>query len=422
MAKQDYIFPKGFYWGAATASHQVEGNNKNDWSVWEESPKRIAYLKESGLAKKYGLKNFISGRSADHYNKFREDFKLAKDLGHNATRFSIEWSRIEPEEGKFDEKGINHYKSVIKYLKQLNIEPFVTLWHWPLPLWLSEKGGWENSKTPKYFERYARKVVEALGDDVKYWITLNEPDVNSGAAYIAKMWPPQKRNVFQYFKVTKNLIKGHKLAYTEIKKINNKAQVGIAKHNTFFSVKGKCLINKLIKTVCHSYWNHLWLNSIKDYQDYIGLNHYQHCRIYYGVFKNEFKITNDLGWEIYPTSLYHTLVDLKRYNKPIYITENGLADAKDKKRTWYIYTMVKEVHQAIQDGVDVRGYLHWSLMDNFEWADGYWPRFGLIEINYSTLKRKPRESAFFYKDICINNGITKNIQEKYKEKIKAPIS
>ncbi|MGI5897883.1 MAG: glycoside hydrolase family 1 protein [Candidatus Dojkabacteria bacterium] len=422
MAKQNYIFPKGFYWGASTASHQVEGNNKNDWSVWEESPKRIAYLKESGLAKKVGLQNFISGKSADHYNKFREDFKLAKDLGHNATRFSIEWSRIEPEEGKFDEKEINHYKSVIKYLKQLNIEPFVTLWHWPLPLWLSEKGGWENSKTPKYFERYARRVVEALGDDVKYWITLNEPEIYSGMSYLFGVWPPQKKSRYKHIKVVLNLRKGHILAYKCIKKINSKAQIGITKNNAYFNIENHSLINRIVKNYREYTENTIWLDAIKNYQDFIGLNHYFHNKVNYFTNDNDNLITNDLGWEIYPTSLYHALIDLKKYNKPIYITENGLADAKDKKRFWYIYTMVKEVHQAIQDGVDVKGYLHWSLMDNFEWADGYWPRFGLIEIDYNTLKRKPRESAFFYKDICINNGITKNIQEKYKEKIKTPIS
>lgn len=415
MAK-DYTFPKGFYWGAATASHQVEGNNKNDWSEWEKSERRIQDLKSKGLVEKYGLDNFISGRGADHYNKYKEDFELAKELGHNATRFSIEWSRIEPEEGKFNEKEIQHYKDVVKTLKGLGIEPFVTLWHWPIPLWMKDKGGWESSEMPKYFVRYARKVVEALGD-VKFWITLNEPEVNSGMSYMLSVWPPQKRNIFQYFKVVHNLIKSHRLAYQAIKEINSNAQVGIAKQNAYFTIKGKSLINKIIRFVVNFYWNELWFYCIKKYQDFIGLNHYFHNQIYYGLNKNENKITNDLGWEIWPTSLYYCLKELKKYNKPVYITENGLADSKDEKRIWFIFEMLKGVHKAIEEGVDVRGYLHWSLMDNFEWAEGYWPRFGLIEIDYKTLERKPRKSAHFYRDICVHNGITSSTIEKYKKDI-----
>ena len=414
---QDYIFPKNFYWGAATASHQVEGNNHNDWTEWEKSEKRVKDLKSSGLVGKHGLDNFISGRSADHYNKYKEDFKLAKELGHNATRFSIEWSRIEPEEGKFNQKAIDHYKDVIKTLKELDIEPFVTLWHWPIPIWLRDKGGLKSSEMPKYFVRYAKKVVEALGDDVKFWIVLNEPEVNAGMGYMLGIWPPQKKNILQYFRVTYNLMKAHKLTYKEVKKINPKAQVGIAKQNVSFSLKRDTPVNRIIRCLANFYWNHVWLCSLKKYQDFIGLNHYFHCVVDYGLYKNDFKIVNDLGWEIWPTSLYECLKDLKKYNTPVYITENGLADAKDEKRTWFIYEMLKGVHKAIEEGIDVKGYLHWSLMDNFEWAEGYWPRFGLIEIDYDTLERKPRKSAYFYRDICIHNGIVASTVDKYKKEI-----
>jgi len=414
---QDYIFPKNFYWGAATASHQVEGHNHNDWTEWEQSEKRIKDLKSSGLVGKHGLDNFISGRSADHYNKYKEDFKLAKELGHNATRFSIEWSRIEPEEGKFNQKAIDHYKDVIKTLKELDIEPFVTLWHWPIPIWLRDKGGLKSSEMPKYFVRYAKKVVEALGDDVKFWIVLNEPEVNAGMGYMLGIWPPQKKNILQYFRVTYNLMKAHKLTYKEVKKINPKAQVGIAKQNVSFSLKRNTPVNRIIRCLANFYWNHVWLCSLKKHQDFIGLNHYFHCVVDYGLYKNDFKIVNDLGWEIWPTSLYECLKDLEKYNKPVYITENGLADAKDEKRTWFIYEMLKGVHKAIEEGIDVKGYLHWSLMDNFEWAEGYWPRFGLIEIDYGTLERKPRKSAYFYRDICIHNGIVASTVDKYKKEI-----
>lgn len=414
---KDYIFPKGFYWGAATASHQVEGNNHNDWSEWEKSEARIEELEKAGLIKKHGLDNFISGRGPDHYNKYKDDFKLAKELGHNATRFSIEWSRVEPEEGKFDSKAIEHYKDVIKTLRKLDIEPFVTLWHWPIPVWMRDKGGWKSSEMPKYFLRYARKVVEALGKDVKFWITLNEPEVNSGLAYKEGVWPPQKRSICKYLRVNRNLIKAHILAYEAIKNIDSNAQIGIAKNNAYYKERGNGVINKAMKLIVRYFGNDFWLKSIDKYQDFIGLNHYFHNGIYYGLNKNENRITNDMGWEIYPTSLYHCLKELKKYNKPVYITENGLADSKDEKRTWFIFEMLKGVHRAIEEGVDVKGYLHWSLMDNFEWAEGYWPRFGLIEIDYKTLERKPRKSAYFYRDICIQNGITTSVIEKYRKEI-----
>ncbi len=142
-------FPKNFYWGAATSSHQVEGNNRNDWSEWEKSGDRIKDLEKRGLIKKYGLENYISGQACDHYNRFREDFDIAKSLGHNAHRFSIEWSRVEPEEGKFDEKEIEHYRQVILALKERGIEPFVTLWHWTVPVWFAQKGGWLNKDAPR---------------------------------------------------------------------------------------------------------------------------------------------------------------------------------------------------------------------------------------------------------------------------------
>jgi beta-glucosidase len=160
--------------------------------------------------------------------------------------------------------------------------------------------------------------------------------------------------------------------------------------------------------------NFYFLNRLKNYQDFIGLNHYFHNRINYGFNKNENEKLSDVGWELYPEAIYYVLVDLKRYNKPIYITENGLADAKDKQRSWFIFESLKNINRAINEGVNVKGYLHWSLVDNFEWDKGFWPRFGLLEIDYKTLERKVRPSAYFYRDICIANEITEDIISKYK--------
>lgn len=231
---QEFKFPSGFYWGASTASHQVEGGHTNDWTEWETSPAREAFLHANGEAEKYGLENFISGQACDHRTFYKDDFALAKELGHNATRFSIEWSRIEPEEGKFDEKEIHHYRNVIDEVRQLGIEPFVTLWHWPVPLWLRKKGAWENRQTADYFARFVEKVVAVLGDEVRFWITLNEAEIYAGNSYLAGVWPPQRKNPFLYWRVVHNLIAGHRKAYDVIRRLQPSAQVGVATNNAHF--------------------------------------------------------------------------------------------------------------------------------------------------------------------------------------------
>lgn len=415
--KKEIKFPKNFYWGAATASHQVEGGNHNDWSEWEKSEKRIEFLRSNGLIEKYGLENFVSGKAADHYNRFREDFKLAKELGHNATRFSIEWSRIEPKEGDFDEKEIEHYKQVIASLKELGIEPFVSIWHWPIPLWLKNKGGWQYNKICDYFVRYTEKISSSFGKDVKFWITINEPEIYTSDSYFNGIRPPQKKNLFAYLRVLYNLIKAHKKAYKIIKKANPESKIGIAKNNIYFEAYKNRFVNKILKKFIDWWWNFYFLNQIKNYQDFIGLNHYSRNLINYGFNKNENKRVSDMGWELYPEAIYFVLKDLKKFNKPIYITENGLADAKDQKRSWFIFESLKNVYRAMEEGVDVRGYLHWSLMDNFEWDKGFWPRFGLLEIDYKSSERKIRPSAKFYRDICVTNGITNEILKNHQKLI-----
>lgn len=411
---QKLIFPAGFYWGAATSSHQVEGGNSNDWTQWERNnAKRLAreakhiYQKwqQDGFPEMFNVSNYISGSACDHYNRFEEDFDIAKSLGHNAHRFSMEWSRIEPKEGRFDEKEIGHYRRVIEALRERGIEPFVTLWHWTLPLWLSEKGGVNCREFPALFARYAKKMADSLGDSVKFWITINEPEIYSSHAYFKGDWPPQNKGYFKYIKINNNLIKSHKKAYGIIKSINTNFNVGIAKNNIHFEDDKNKIINSFLKRIADWWWNFHILNRIKNHQDFIGLNHYFHNRIDYGFNKNEDKILSDLGWELYPGSIHAVLIDLKRYNKPIYITENGLADARDKNRVWFINKSLESVGRAIKDGVDVRGYLHWSLLDNFEWDKGFWPRFGLVEVDYNTMERKIRPSAFEYAKICKTNNL-----------------
>ena len=403
-------FPKGFLWGAATSAHQVEGNNHNQWTEWELKNSKIksqnAKLKKwpdfilEGYPNPLQEENYISGRACGHYNRYEEDFDIAKSLGHNAHRFSIEWSRIEPEEGKFNEKEIEHYRDVIRALRARNLEPFVTIWHWTMPVWFARKGGFEKNGNIKYFVRFCEYVTKEFKDDVTFWITLNEPEIYTTSSYLKGVWPPQKKNLISYLLVIKNLIKVHRESYRIIKKIEPSAQIGIAKNNIYFEAYQNKINNWILKKFIDWWWNFYFLNRIKNCQDFIGLNHYFHNRIKNLKFgQNENKKVSDMGWELHPEAIYYVLKDLKKYNKPVYITENGLADTKDENREWFIKESLKNIHKSISEGVDVRGYFYWSLLDNFEWDKGFWPRFGLVEIDYKTLKRKPRPSSKIYGEI-----------------------
>lgn len=377
-------FPEKFFWGTATSAYQVEGGIKNDWS-------------EAGS-------NYDAGTACDHYNRFEEDFDLAKSMNNNAHRFSIEWARIEPEQGKFNQDAIEHYKKVILALKQRGLEPFVSLYHWTLPVWFAEQGGWLNPKAPEYFARFTEKVVLEYKDLVKFWITLNEPNVYAPNCYLQGVWIPFIKNPFKMVRVAKQLVKAHKLSFEKIKKNAPNSHVGLVTNNTWF--------RGIIKIFSNYLYNHWFLKHIENYYDFIGLNHYfthslfsaiNHLKVRQNTKNNEL---TDMGWRIIPEGIYHVLMDLKKYNKPIYITENGLADAKDAKRAQFILDHLKWIHKAIEDGVNVKGYFHWSLLDNFEWDKRFWPRFGLIEIDYENgLKRIPRPSSKIYAEICKNNAI-----------------
>lgn len=378
-------FPQNFLWGSATSAYQVEGGIKDsDWSKF----------KDAGIA-------------CDHYNRYEEDFDLLEELNQNAFRFSIEWSRIEPREGEFDEKEIEHYKKVLLALRERGISSFVSLYHWTLPLWFSEKGGWLNLQSPDYFGKYVEKVVGSLKEYVDFWITINEPLIYTANSYYRKRYPPQEKSFLKTIKVVKSLIKSHKKAYEIIHGLDGEAKVSIAKNNMFFEPYNQnSRLDRLIAAIARHFWNDYFLKKIKNHLDFIGLNHYFHFKIKFPTsIKNENKIVTDMKWEVYPEGIYHVLKELKKYNLPIYITENGLADSRDRLRKDFIRDYLYQTHRAIEEGVDVRGYLYWSLIDNFEWDKGFEPRFGLIEIDYQTLERKPRPSALYYAQICKNNSL-----------------
>ena len=394
-------FPQNFLWGAATSSYQVEGNNTNaDWFSWEL---------------KSGHQN--SGAACRHYELYKQDFDLAKGLHHNAHRLSIEWSRIEPQEGQFSPKELQHYIDVMLALRKRNIEPMVTLHHFTNPIWFSASGGWLDRRSVERFTRYSDFVVRGLGKHVHYWMTINEPTIYTSHSYLFGWWPPQEKSLWKTLAVQANLLRAHIKAYHLIHKIYKEfglpvPAVGIAHHMPAIVTCSSKLRNRFAAFLRDKYLNFEVLDTIKDSMDFIGFNYYsrqlvdvdswwpsnlmmQVCK------KNHDPVTkNYLGWDIYPQGLYQVLLKLKKYNRPVIITENGICTLDDNQRWQFISDHLKSIHAAMEKGVDVRGYLHWSLLDNFEWDKGFGPRFGLIDIDYKTQKRMVRDSARKLGEVC----------------------
>ncbi|MDO8498686.1 MAG: glycoside hydrolase family 1 protein [bacterium] len=390
-------FPQGFLWGAATSAHQVEGNNtKNDWWDWEQGRE----------------KEFRSGEACDQYRRYEEDFDLAKELNHNSHRLSLEWSRIEPEEGKFDLDEIEHYVKVLKYLKSLNFTVMLTLHHFTNPQWLAKKGGWENSKSAWYFERFVKTIVPKLKDYVDMWITINEPQILVWGSYIEGCWPPQKKSTLATIKATWNLVQAHKKAYKAIHKIIPEAKVGIAQNVQSYTAYHKHSIVEQVGVIVSDFMaNHIFYTLSHGYHDFLGLNYYLHHRLKSKGLKPELvdvtafsKDVSDLGWEIFPEGIFDVLTDLSD-GIPIYITECGIATTNDDRRIRFLMQYLQEVYRAIQAGVKVKGFFYWSLLDNFEWAEGFDPKFGLVEVDLQTKKRVVKPSAKVYADIVAHNGI-----------------
>jgi len=414
-------FPQNFLWGAATSAHQVEGNNTNsDWWEWE---RQVATRVKSAEA-------------CDHYRLFEQDFDLVKDLNHTAHRFSVEWSRIEPQEGSFSLEEIEHYRKVVLSLRNRNIEPMVTLHHFTNPLWLMKLGGWENRRSVSLYVRYVERIVEALSGDVKYWITINEPLVYVYESYLIGAWPPQKKSTFAASRVRDNLFKAHLAAYKLIHRIyKNKnlppPAVSIAKNvqafvpcytfvpelsqrNTTLPGYLSRLKNDLSRYLKDYYYNLQFVTWLARRRalDFIGMNYYSRGLVdvqgwgvgdlfFESCKENHSRLPkNDMGWDIYPQGLYDLLMRFKDFGLPLCILENGICTQDDAVRWKFIADHLQGLHRAITQGVPAFGYLHWSLMDNFEWDKGFAPRFGLIEVDYGTQKRKIRESAYKFARVC----------------------
>jgi beta-glucosidase len=408
MAKS--LFPHNFFWGASTASHQVEGGTKNQWSEWEEknaerlahnAHKRLGWMPAWDAIKDQAQnpKNYHSGKGVEHYERYKEDFAIIKKLNLNSFRFGIEWARIEPAEGQWDEAAIEHYRQYIKELNSQGIEPILNLWHWTMPTWFTKKGGFTFYRNLKYFERYAKKVADEFGDQLTYVITLNEPNVYASFSYLTGEWPPNIKSWVWFAQVYWNLTRAHKLAYKALKASNKGLQVGIAAQLANIQAKRPHhWFDQAATKWMRYFWNWWFLNRINKYQDFLGFNYY-FTDYYKGFRRQNPKVPlNDLGWYMEPEGLYPLLVRVwAHYKKPIIVAENGVADMNDQYRQWWIEETIIAMERAISEGVDIRGYFHWSLLDNFEWAYGWWPKFGLVEVDRShDMKRTIRPSATWF--------------------------
>lgn len=402
MSTDQRTFPSGFLWGAATSSYQVEGNiYHNDWA-YESARQRIP----------------AAGRAVDFYQRYEDDFTTAKTLGHTAHRFSLEWSRIQPEEHWFDAEAIQYYKQMLVSLRAKGMKSVVTVHHFTNPEWFYKKGGWLHPDAVLLFNAYVRAVVKELASLVDYWITINEPLVFAYNGYVKGIWPPFQHSFSQAMKVAARLKEAHLSAYRCIHEAIPGAQVSFAKHVRVFRAcrRGNIGQNHLLAYIRNALFNLEmveWAVQRKAL-DFIGLNYYTVDFIKSSLQDlsgkecghNHYRLKkNSLGWYVYPQGLTALLKRFSRYGLPIFITENGTTEYTDDEYREYVKSHVSAVYEAVQSGVPVMGYLWWSLIDNFEWDKGYDAHFGLVSVDGS-LQRTIKPFAEYYKDICVHNRLS----------------
>ena len=419
--------PQDFLLGCATAATQIEGGDKNNnWYDWCLKGK----IKD----------NSDCLRANDHWNRYREDTDLMAGLNLRIYRMGLEWSRIEPEEGKFDAEALSHYRDEIKYLLEKGIKPLVTLHHFSHPLWLCNEGEFENEKVVAYFERYVRTVVENLGDLVSEYITINEPNVYVTNGYFFGDWPPGKKDIFLAMKVYKHMALCHIAAYKAIHEIRKQkgytepTMVGIANHLREFVPYSRTPLDFLAAKVMDYLFQGAVIESMSSgtlrfplgsgapmgkgrFYDFIGINYYTRSAVKFRGFSADVvpgTPRNDLNWEIYAKGI--TYLCKRFYNKykaPLWITENGTCDHRDAFRARFIYDHLAEIAKLCDEGIPVKRYYHWTLMDNFEWIEGESAPFGLIHVEFESQKRTVRKSGLFFSEICKNNGVTENLIKEY---------
>lgn len=440
-------FPKNFLWGAASAAFQVEGARNEDGkadSIWDATGE--GHIK----------RNAVGDVTCDHYHRYKEDVALMKELGLKSYRFSVSWPRIMPKHGVVNESGIKFYQNLVDELVRAGIEPICTLYHWDLPMWIYQKGGWETSQIIAEFKEYVQTVVDALSDKVRYWITFNEPACFIGFGYfegrqapfrINRMAKEQKFRDLAY--ISKNVLLCHGEAVKLIReqsKLKNpqigfalnarniiaaditEKQVEKARNDMFdiekgFSMAVNWWADPMVLGKAPEYLQDILtkeeLKSICQPLDFFGFN------VYFANNYNADHRKPDLGWDgmprtqtgwpITPEVLYWSPRFLyERYQLPVLITENGMSnldavlrDGKvhDPQRIDFMYRYLSELHRAMEEGVPVIGYTVWSIMDNFEWADGFEPRFGLVYVDYRTQERIPKDSFYWYQQVIKMNGL-----------------
>jgi beta-glucosidase len=439
MARQRALrFPAGFLWGTASSAHQCEGGNTNNqWYRWEQQG--------------HILSGAHCGRADDWWHVAERDFELAEQMENNALRLSIEWSRVEPQEGQWDSAAIERYRVMLLALKQRHITPIVTLHHFTEPLWFVDRGGFTDAKNIAYFRRYAAHVVEELRDLCNFWITINEPNVYAIEGYHTGHFPPGEHDLRKAFLVLRNMMQAHVEAFYVMRHLQPEALISYCLHYRLFDPANP--LSPLDRSVAHvqeTFFNWAALHAGETgrftfpanaflppiaravgARDYHGVNYYTREMmsfdpllpeeafgkrfVYPGAVRNDPGLDNTFG-EIYPLGMYRVLREVYRRtrgNKPIYITENGFSDALDNRRPRAILAHLAMVHRAIREGIPVRGYFHWTLVDNFAWNNGWSVRFGLIELDPQTQGRTPRRSASIFGEICRANAVTEAIVDRY---------
>lgn len=445
-------FPKGFLWGAATAAHQVEGGyladgkGLNIWDTGELEEDRIAYGENGQIA-------------CDHYHQFKEDVKLMKQIGLKSYRFSVSWARVIPGGiGLVNEKGLQFYSDLVDELVNAGIEPLVTLYHWDLPQSLQDRGGWKNSEISDWFSGYVKVMVDQLSDRVKYWMTFNEPQMFLGLGMeLGVMAPFEKNNENGVLEFSKNYWLAHGKAVSVIRKYSKqRAYIGVAPTGNVWLPESDLeedvekarersfSLSKYMYTLGNSWWadpiflgkfaegaeerfgdklpvfsRQEW-DEISQPLDFYGFNVYQGTTEHkegkkeYPTYAYQGSPKTMNGWALTPKVMYYApKFFYERYHLPILITENGMAgmdwvsldgQVHDPQRIDYMKRYLLELEHAIKEGIPVIGYQHWSLMDNMEWNHGYEIRFGLIHIDYQTMKRTLKDSAYWYQKVIEANG------------------
>jgi len=396
----------------------------------------------------------VSGRAMDYWNRHDEDHALMAKLAYKGFRLGIEWARVEPQKGCFDNDVIEHYRRILQSLRSYGFQICLTLHHWVLPCWVADQGDWLNPDTVTQFLRYAKFVIEALGAFPAYWVTLNEPMVPAIMGNLFGKFPPQRHSIKAYRTVSRSYLRAHAGAYRLIHRLHPLApdgtpsKVGVAMAYPWIEpwnspgpagwyerfaafIARRAAFDGWDETIrtgkTHWIYGGAAIAGIQNSYDYCGINYYMRASLKAdGRKRNQYWIDDtqvpagtkvtQMGWQIYPEGLYRTIRSVwKRFGKPILITENGIADDMDAQRSCYIVEHLAQVHRALQEGIPILGYFHWSFMDNFEWREGFSKRFGLIAVQHDDpdLTRTPRRSAYLYSEIAKKNAITREMAEAY---------